>query len=87
MGAQGESQSICPTLGDPMREVLSLQRERRGVGAAYEAAGPEGRLHRELVATNSRLEQVRLTCAEAAIASSAGSKFPSLSLSCSTWGR
>ena len=52
MGAQGEPQSICPTLGDPRREVLSLQRERRGVAAAYEAAGPEGRLHRELVAMN-----------------------------------
>ena len=48
MGAQGEPQSICPTLGDPMREVLSLQRERRRVAAACEAAGPEGRLHREL---------------------------------------
>ena len=28
MRAQGESQGICPTLGDPMREVLSLQPER-----------------------------------------------------------
>lgn len=28
VGAQGESQTVCPTLGDPMREVLSLQQER-----------------------------------------------------------
>lgn len=28
VGAQGESQGICPTLGDPTREVLSLQPER-----------------------------------------------------------
>lgn len=27
MGAQGESQGICPTLRDPMREVLPLQPE------------------------------------------------------------
>lgn len=27
MGTQGESQGICPTLRNPMREVLTLQPE------------------------------------------------------------
>lgn len=40
MGAQSEAQGICPTLGDPMREVLSLQPEGGGVADAHEAAGP-----------------------------------------------
>lgn len=62
-----------------MRKVLFLQAKEDGVASAFKAAGKAGSHVRGLA--------MGLTCAAAAMASSLGSKLPSLSLACSTWGR
>lgn len=56
----------------------------------YEAAGPAARIAEETSGCELEVRQGKHqghTCAAAAIANSEGSKFPSLSFSCSTWDR
>lgn len=76
MGAQRKSQGICATLGDPVRKVLSLQPKGGRCGLGLKAAEE---------AAEARAAAAALTCAAAAMASSPGSRLPSVSLACSTW--
>lgn len=87
VGAQSKPQGICPTLRDPVREVLFLKPEGGQVPDFCEATGPEAGVTEETgySALKGQMGQTPgHTCAAVAIASSAGSKFPSLSFSCST---
>lgn len=72
------SRHLSHTQGSHEESPFSATKGRR-VASAFKAAGEAGSHVRGLA--------MGLTCAAAAIASSLGSKLPSLSLACSTWGR